>query len=67
MSSLAVGTPDHGFGVSAQFSTLVDLLEWRARFQPDRVAYTFLVDSTDRISLSWSQLHRKAQLSSANS
>ncbi|HXQ70502.1 MAG TPA: AMP-binding protein, partial [Pyrinomonadaceae bacterium] len=63
MSSLAVGSPDHGLGVSAQFSTLVDLLEWRARFQPDRVAYTFLADNgTGRISLSWSQLHHKAQL-----
>lgn len=63
MSSLAVESPDHGLGISAQFSTLVDLLEWRARFQPDRVAYTFLTDNgTDRISLSWNQLHRKAQL-----
>jgi amino acid adenylation domain-containing protein len=63
MSSLAVGSPDAGFGVSAQFSTLVDLLEWRARFQAERVAYTFLVDNaTQRISLSWSDLHRKAQL-----
>ncbi|HKS08829.1 MAG TPA: amino acid adenylation domain-containing protein [Pyrinomonadaceae bacterium] len=63
MSSLAVGSPDHGLGISTQFSTLVDLLEWRARFQADRVAYTFLADNgTDRISLSWSQLHRKAQL-----
>lgn len=63
MSSLAVGSPDHGFGVGAQFSTLVDLLEWRARFQTDRVAYTFLADNgSDRISLTWNQLHRKAQL-----
>jgi len=45
MSSLAVGSPDPGFGVAAQFSTLVDLLEWRARLQPERVAYTFLVDN----------------------
>ncbi len=63
MCSLAVGSPGYGFGVSAQFSTLVDLLEWRARFQAERVAYTFLSDNgTDRISLSWHQLHRKAQL-----
>jgi len=63
MSSLAVGSPDSGLGVSAQFSTLVELLEWRARFQAERVAYTFLADNgTDRISLSWDQLHRKAQL-----
>lgn len=63
MSSLAVGTADPGLGVSAQFSTLVDLLEWRARFQSERVAYTFLADNgADRISLSWQQLHRKARL-----
>jgi acyl-CoA synthetase (AMP-forming)/AMP-acid ligase II len=63
MSSLAVGSPDPGFGVGAQFSTLVDLLEWRARLQPERVAYTLLVDNgTERISLSWGELHRKAQL-----
>lgn len=62
MSSLAVGTPDTGFGVSAQFSTLVDLLEWRARRQADRVAYTFLANNgSDRISLNWQKLHRKAQ------
>jgi len=63
MSSLAVGSPDPRFGVGAQFSTLVDLLEWRARFQADRMAYMFLVDDgTKRISLSWDELHRKAQL-----
>jgi amino acid adenylation domain-containing protein len=61
MSSLAVGSPDPGFGVSAHPVTLVDLLEWRARFQAERVAYTFLGE-TERISLSWGELHRKAQL-----
>ena len=63
VSSLAVETPDHGFGVGAQSVTLVDLLEWRARSQPDRLAYTFLTDSnSDRIDLTWTQLHDKAQL-----
>ena len=63
MSSLAVGSPDPGFGVSAQYVTLVDLLEWRARFQAERVAYTFLGDGeAERISLTWSDLQRKAQL-----
>src|SRR5215213_1490630 len=63
MSSLAVGSPDPGFAVSPHFSTLVDLLEWRARIQAERVAYTFLVDNgIARINLSWGQLHRKAQL-----
>jgi acyl-CoA synthetase (AMP-forming)/AMP-acid ligase II len=42
---------------------LVDLLEWRARFQAERVAYTFLGESeAERISVTWSELHRKAQL-----
>src|SRR6266436_3572948 len=63
MSSFVVESPDHRFGLSGQSVTLVDLLEWRARFQPERVAYTFLVDGeTERISLSWGELHRKAQL-----
>ncbi|HSD45842.1 MAG TPA: amino acid adenylation domain-containing protein, partial [Pyrinomonadaceae bacterium] len=63
MSSLAVGSPDPGFGVNAQSVTLVDLLEWRARFQAERVAYTFLGEGeAERISLTWSDLHRKAQL-----
>jgi acyl-CoA synthetase (AMP-forming)/AMP-acid ligase II len=63
MSSLAVESPDPGFGVSAQSVTLVDLLEWRARFQAERVAYTFLGESeAERISVTWSELHRKAQL-----
>lgn len=62
MSSLVVESPDHRFGISGQSGTLVDLLEWRARFQPERVAYTFLVDEeTENISLSWGELHRKAQ------
>src|ERR1041385_3331531 len=63
MSSVAVGSSDPGVAVSPQFSTLVDLLEWRARIQAERVAYTFLVDNgVERISLSWGELHRKAQL-----
>ncbi|MCA1575851.1 MAG: hypothetical protein LC794_00650 [Acidobacteria bacterium] len=63
MSSLAVGSPDPGFGVGAQSVTLVDLLEWRARVQAERVAYTFLGEGeAERISLTWSDLHRKAQV-----
>jgi amino acid adenylation domain-containing protein len=63
MSSLAVGTPDSRFGVSPQRVSLVDLLEWRAQSQAERVAYTFLGEGeTERISLSWAELHRKAQL-----
>ena len=62
MSSLAVGSPDPRFGINAQSVTLVDLLEWRARFQAERVAYTFLGEGeAERISLTWTDLHRKAQ------
>ena len=59
MSSLAVGSPDPRFGINAQSVTLVDLLEWRARFQAKRVAYTFLGEGeAERISLTWSDLQR---------
>src|SRR5215212_9895098 len=58
---LAVGSPD-SCGTSAQFVTLADLLDWRAHFQAERVAYTFLDSDTEVISLTWSELHRKAQL-----
>jgi hypothetical protein len=58
MSSLAVGNPDPRFGVGAQSVTLVDLLEWRARSQAERVAYTFLGEGeAERIT--WDDLHRK--------
>src|SRR5215212_4733880 len=63
MKTLAVESSNPGFELSAQSVTLVDLLEWRARVQAERVAYTFLVDGEQEIvSLSWSELHRKAQL-----
>jgi amino acid adenylation domain-containing protein len=63
MSTLAVGSKNPGFELSTQSVTLVDLLEWRAHFQAERVAYTFLADGDKQIiDVSWSQLHRKAQL-----
>lgn len=63
MSSLAVGTPDSRSGVSTNWVTLVDLLEWRAQSQAERVAYTFLGEGeSERISLSWAELHGKAHL-----
>ena len=35
----------HGAAVTHfQASTLVELLRWRAQYQPERRAYTFLVD-----------------------
>ena len=55
MSSLVVE-------VSEQSITLVDLLEWRAHTQPDREAYTFLVDGETVTSrLTWGELHQRAR------
>ena len=60
MSSLAVGSPDPGFGVGAQSVTLVDLIEARARSQAERVAYTFLgKGEAERIT--WNDLHRSTR------
>jgi acyl-CoA synthetase (AMP-forming)/AMP-acid ligase II len=43
-------------------STLVDLLRWRTAHQPDRRAYTFLVNGeTDEISLTYEQLDQRAR------
>ncbi|HEY9646599.1 MAG TPA: fatty acyl-AMP ligase [Chroococcidiopsis sp.] len=43
-------------------STLVDLLRWRASNQPDKLAYTFLVDGkTEGPSLTYAELDRYAR------
>lgn len=40
-----------------QFSTLIELLRWRALQQPDKTAYTFLIDGkTEGPSLTYSEL-----------
>ena len=41
--------------------TLVDLLRLRAHEQPDRLAYTFLPDESDRATLSYSELDQRAR------
>jgi acyl-CoA synthetase (AMP-forming)/AMP-acid ligase II len=42
--------------------TLVDLLTWRARRQPDEIAYTFLLDGEDREAhLTYGELARRAR------
>ena len=44
------------------FSTLVDLLGFRALYQPERAAYTFLEDGEDEeVSLNYQELDRKAR------
>ncbi|VEP17434.1 Acyl-CoA synthetase (AMP-forming)/AMP-acid ligase II [Hyella patelloides LEGE 07179] len=43
-------------------NTLVDVLRQRAALQPDKVAYTFLVDGeSEKINLTYLQLEQKAQ------
>jgi natural product biosynthesis luciferase-like monooxygenase protein len=49
-----------------QSTTLVDLLRWRARMQPDRLAYTFLADGENEESrLTYGELDRRARSSAA--
>src|SRR5260370_7998411 len=49
------------------WSTLNDILRWRALHQPDRRAYTFLSDGeTDERHITFSELDRKARAISAD-
>ncbi|MGL5872421.1 MAG: fatty acyl-AMP ligase [Xenococcaceae cyanobacterium] len=51
-----------GLKTSFKASTLVDLLRYRAKELPERVAYTFLVDGeTDAISLTHQELDRQVR------
>ncbi|NEP08925.1 MAG: alpha/beta fold hydrolase [Symploca sp. SIO2C1] len=53
---------DYLNGYNHQFSTLVDLLHYRSLHQPDRIAYTFLLDGeTSSISLTYQELDQKAR------
>jgi len=53
---------DYLNGYKHQFSTLVDLLRYRSLHQPDRIAYTFLLDGeTSSISLTYQELDEKAR------
>ncbi|MEH2381693.1 MAG: fatty acyl-AMP ligase [Nostoc sp.] len=43
-------------------TTLVDILRYRALYQPNKLAYTFLVDGdTESVSLTYKELEQKAQ------
>jgi acyl-CoA synthetase (AMP-forming)/AMP-acid ligase II len=49
------------------FSTLVELLRFRAQNQPEQKAYTFLVDGeTQELSLTYSQLDLQARAIAAH-
>ncbi|NEP61535.1 MAG: AMP-binding protein, partial [Symploca sp. SIO2G7] len=53
---------DYLNGYKHQFSTLVDLLRYRSLHQPDRIAYTFLLDGEiSSISLTYQELDQKAR------
>ena len=44
------------------FSTFVDVLQYRAAYQPDDIAYTFLIDGeTEQIHLTYKELDRQAR------
>lgn len=47
---------------TVEFSTLVELLRWRALHQPEQPAYTFLVDGeTQEIHLTYGELDRQSR------
>src|SRR2546430_901332 len=45
----------------SEFSTLVELLRWRAFVQPDQKAYTFLIDGEEEHSLTYGELDRQSR------
>jgi acyl-CoA synthetase (AMP-forming)/AMP-acid ligase II len=46
----------------SNFSTLVELLRWRADQQPDQLAYTFLIDGkTEGLKFTYQELDRQAR------
>lgn len=50
------------FEPSAKFSTFTDVLRWRAQYQPERTAYTFLTDSGDEQSrMTYKEMNRQAR------
>src|SRR5579859_4972793 len=46
---------------AAEFSTLVELLRWRAFDQPDQKAYIFLADGEEEYSLTYGELDRQSR------
>jgi amino acid adenylation domain-containing protein/thioester reductase-like protein len=53
---------NRSFESTFEFSTLVDLLRWRALHQPDRRAYTFLLDGeAEEVCLTYGELDRQAR------
>ncbi|WP_199301018.1 fatty acyl-AMP ligase [Trichocoleus sp. FACHB-90] len=53
---------DYSADIGHEFSTLVDLLDYRAKNQPDSTAYTFLQDGeTEAVRLTYKELDRQAR------
>lgn len=49
--------------IVSQFSTLIELLNWRAHHQSNQVAYTFIVDGkTEGASLTYAELDSRARV-----
>ena len=49
-------------GSSPVFSTLVEILRWRALHQPDRLLYTYLLDGEkEELHLNYADLDRRAR------
>src|SRR5690349_9381435 len=46
---------------NAEFSTLVEILRWRALNRPDQKAYTFLSDREEEHSLTYAELDQQAR------
>ncbi len=46
---------------SEKFTTLIELLHYRAFSQPDEIAYTFLLDNENAVDLTYAELDRQAQ------
>jgi acyl-CoA synthetase (AMP-forming)/AMP-acid ligase II len=52
----------HSTATAREVSTLVDLLSYRAKYQPEQTAYTFLQDGEDEVgSLTYRELNQQAQ------
>src|SRR5689334_5701533 len=66
-----MSNPSENFNGSAekqldQISTLAELLIWRARLHPEKVAYRFLDDDNqEKAVLTYGELHRRAALIAA--
>ncbi|HEX8889429.1 MAG TPA: amino acid adenylation domain-containing protein, partial [Pyrinomonadaceae bacterium] len=62
MSSQLILDPDNLSEASPRALTLVDLLRGRAQLQPERPAYTFLIDGEqEELSLTYGELDRQAR------